>query len=95
MWISESCDLDTDTLLDALYYSMITMTTIGFGTKSMTFGDCASGYFIIGLQFVVGTIMNAVLMGVLCAVAIAASAPVPRLLPPLPAAYGARRRAAG
>ena len=40
MIISDDCNLDANTFLAAFYYSLITMSTIGFGTPDMTFNGC-------------------------------------------------------
>lgn len=63
--LSDRCQLACETWMDALYYSMITMTTIGFGTDSMVFNQCSGSFFVIGSQFVIGSILNAVFLGLL------------------------------
>jgi hypothetical protein len=40
MLISEECDLDAESYQSAVYYSIIVMSTIGFGTPDMTFNGC-------------------------------------------------------
>ena len=42
MAISEECDLDASSYRSAVYYSIIVMSTIGFGTPDMTFNGCWS-----------------------------------------------------
>ena len=44
--ISDECALDLETFLDAFYFSLITMSTIGYGTADMHFNDCSSALFI-------------------------------------------------
>ncbi|KAK7241378.1 inward rectifier potassium channel [Aureococcus anophagefferens] len=53
------------TASSAVYYSLITMSTIGFGTPDMTFNGCTQAIFLIMAQTLVGTLMNAALVGLI------------------------------
>ncbi|KAH8063162.1 hypothetical protein JL722_2324 [Aureococcus anophagefferens] len=61
MAISERCDLQAHSFQRSVYYSLITMSTIGFGTPDMTFNGCTQAIFLIMAQTLVGTLMNAAL----------------------------------
>ena len=65
MAISERCDLQAHSFQRAVYYSLITMSTIGFGTPDMTFNGCTQAIFLIMAQTLVGTLMNAALVGLI------------------------------
>ena len=67
MLISDACNLEADTFLAAFYYSLITMSTIGFGTPDMTFNGCSYALFAVGIQSLLGTALNATLAGLLFA----------------------------
>ena len=56
MSISDSCDLDSHTFQSAVYYSLITMSTIGFGTPDMRFNRCWSAMVVIMVQTLIGTV---------------------------------------
>jgi hypothetical protein len=63
MSISDQCGLNTTNFQDAMYYSVITMSTIGYGTADMTFNGCSGALVVIMCQTLLGMLMNAVLMG--------------------------------
>ncbi|KAH8054142.1 hypothetical protein JL720_14513 [Aureococcus anophagefferens] len=49
----------------AISERLITMSTIGFGTPDMTFNGCTQAIFLIMAQTLVGTLMNAALVGLI------------------------------
>lgn len=65
MSLSLRCELGASTFQRALYYSLITMSTIGFGTPDMQFNNCTSALFAIMAQTLLGLILNGVLVGTL------------------------------
>jgi len=62
---SRSCGLQTGTFLRALYFSLITQTTIGYGTADMTFHGCPWAFLAIAAQTICGLVLNGVLVGAL------------------------------
>jgi hypothetical protein len=63
MAISEECDLDASSYRSAVYYSIIVMSTIGFGTPDMTFNGCWSACWVIVAQTLLGVLANAAMVG--------------------------------
>ena len=47
----------------ALYFSLITQTTIGYGTADMHFDGCPWAFMAIAAQTIVGLVLNGVLVG--------------------------------
>jgi len=62
---SDICGLGTGTFLRALYFSLITQTTIGYGTADMHFKGCPWAFMAIASQTIVGLVLNGVLVGAL------------------------------
>ena len=57
MAINDRCDLQSvGTFRAAVYYSLITMSTIGFGTNDMTFAGCWEAMVVIMIQTLLGTL---------------------------------------
>ncbi|KAJ8599160.1 hypothetical protein CTAYLR_008554 [Chrysophaeum taylorii] len=65
MRISRDCGLGAGAFQRALYYSVITMSTIGFGTPDMTFEGCTSALFVIMSQTLLALLLNGILVGML------------------------------
>jgi hypothetical protein len=64
--IDSDCAMSADTFLASLYFSLITGTTIGYGTPELKFDGCRSAVFVIGAQAMTTTFTNAGLLGLMC-----------------------------
>lgn len=62
--ISASCGLGANTFLKALYLSIETMETIGYGVPSSYFDECRAGLFVLGACTIWGSLLNALIIAV-------------------------------
>lgn len=61
----DPCSTGITNLTDAFYFSMITFTTIGYGSASTFFNSCGTISVIIFFESFMGIVFNAVILGVL------------------------------
>jgi len=61
--ISDKCNLNTPSYLTALHYSLITMSTIGYGTPDLRFGGCWEIIPAIMCQMLIAFVANSVMVG--------------------------------
>ena len=61
----DPCMTGITNLTDAFYFSLITFTTIGYGSASTFFNSCSSVTVIIFFESFMGVVFNAVILGVL------------------------------
>ncbi len=59
------CNLDISNMVQAYFFSLETMTTVGYGTKDQFFGGCYSVLIITIAQACFGLLLDAILIGVL------------------------------
>ncbi len=59
------CNLDVENMVDAYFFSLETMTTVGYGTKDQFFGGCYSVLAVTVTQACFGILLDAILIGVL------------------------------
>ena len=55
---SDECGMDFGDRLEAYYFSLETMATIGYGTQDYFFGHCWEPLAIINLQVVLGLVIE-------------------------------------
>lgn len=69
MSVSDECDLDITTFTEALFFSVETTMTIGYGLKSNDpyMNSCTSGITLLILIMIASTFMDALLLGLLYA----------------------------
>ena len=60
-----SCDMDITNMSEALYFSLSTMTTIGYGVSDYYFGDCWTPFAVVLLQVLFSISYNAVAIGII------------------------------
>ena len=60
----DPCNTQILTFTDAFYFSLITFTTIGYGSASTFFNSCSSVSIIITLESFVGVVFNAIILGI-------------------------------
>ncbi|CAM9247273.1 unnamed protein product, partial [Phaeothamnion confervicola] len=63
----DGCALGITNLREAYYFSLETMTTVGYGTQDVFFGGCWSMLFVITAQACVGLLIDAALIGIIFA----------------------------
>ncbi len=59
------CNLDISNMVEGYFFSLETMTTVGYGTKDQFFGGCYSVLTITVAQACFGLLLDAILIGVL------------------------------
>ena len=59
------CNLEITSFTDALYFSLSTMTTIGYGVSDYYFGDCLTPFLMVLCQVFCAIIYDAVAIGLL------------------------------
>ena len=62
-WCSESCAIGAETFLDAYYFSLETMMTIGYGVSDEFFNGCWQALVLIVLQSLFGLFLDALCFG--------------------------------
>jgi hypothetical protein len=65
MHVAKKCNIDTKSFMDAYYFSLETIMTIGFGTKDRYFGGCWEGAFLIMFEAMTGVFLDAVFFGLI------------------------------
>lgn len=60
-----SCGMDISNLSEALYFSLSTMTTIGYGVSDYYFGDCWTPFIVVLFQVLCAITYNAVAIGII------------------------------
>lgn len=65
LWVSDSCGLQIHSFTEALYLSLETMVTIGYGVPDPYFQGCMSGLVVILVSSLLGILLDALLLGVL------------------------------
>jgi potassium inwardly-rectifying channel subfamily J len=63
--ISEDCGLETSSYRRALIFSVSTQSTIGYGVPDLSFDGCWAALPVIMIQTLVGSLVNAALVGTL------------------------------
>ena len=59
------CHVDINNFLEAMFFSLSTMTTIGYGVKDYYFGDCWSFFMLVSLQVGSSILFDAVAIGLI------------------------------
>lgn len=59
------CGMDIDNFSEAMFFSLSTMTTIGYGVSDYYFGDCWTPFFGVFLQVFTALTFNAIAIGVI------------------------------
>mmetsp|Transcript_26503 Transcript_26503/g.56795 ORF Transcript_26503/g.56795 Transcript_26503/m.56795 type:complete len:524 (+) Transcript_26503:37-1608(+) len=59
------CDMDINDHMEAMYFSLSTMTTIGYGVSDYYFGGCYSPLLIVLLQICTAIVFDAVAVGLI------------------------------
>jgi hypothetical protein len=59
------CHLDIKTFFQALIFSLETMSTVGYGTRDIFFGNCMMAAFVFCLQVLVSLVVTALVIGVI------------------------------
>mmetsp|Transcript_26639 Transcript_26639/g.41353 ORF Transcript_26639/g.41353 Transcript_26639/m.41353 type:complete len:493 (+) Transcript_26639:126-1604(+) len=59
------CGMDIDNFSEAMYFSLSTMTTIGYGISDYYFGDCWTPFAAVFMQVFTALTFNAVAIGVI------------------------------
>ena len=60
--LADRCGMELFSVGDAYYFSLITLSTIGYGTADNDFNDCWEVGPIITIQWLLGTFVNAVML---------------------------------
>lgn len=63
--LSSNCNTKIVFFSDALFLSMETLFTIGYGTPDPFFGQCEGAFVLITAQSIVGTLLNGTLISLL------------------------------
>eukprot|EP00978_Attheya_sp_CCMP212_P018759 scaffold51832_cov57-Attheya_sp.AAC.4 len=63
--VKSFCGMDLTNHMEALYFSLSTMSGIGYGVSDYYFGDCWTPLLLVLLQIFVGIVFGAVAVGVL------------------------------
>jgi hypothetical protein len=61
----DPCDVGISNFTDAYYFSVITISTIGYGANSTFFNSCHAVSILITLEAMFGLVMNAFIVGVI------------------------------
>ncbi len=59
------CNLAIESMIEVYFFSLETMTTVGYGTKDQFFGGCYSVLAVTVTQACFGLLLDAILIGVL------------------------------
>lgn len=59
------CGMDVHNFAEALYFSLSTMTTIGYGVSDYYFGDCWTPFVVVLLQVLCGITYDALAIGII------------------------------
>jgi len=59
------CGMDIATMVEAYYFSLSTMTTLGYGVSDYYFGDCIKPMIVISVQMFISITFDAVAIGVI------------------------------
>ncbi len=59
------CNLDVNNMVEAYFFSLETMTTVGYGTRDQFFGGCYTVLAVTVSQACFGLLLDAILIGVL------------------------------
>ena len=59
------CGMDITNVMEAYYFSLSTMTTLGYGVSDYYFGDCWAPLVFITLQVFISITFDAVAIGVI------------------------------
>lgn len=59
------CHVDIGNFLEALFFSLSTMTTIGYGVKDYNFGDCWTFFILVSSQVINAILFDAVAIGLI------------------------------
>jgi potassium inwardly-rectifying channel subfamily J len=59
------CDMDINNHMEAMYFSLSTMTTIGYGVSDYYFGGCYSPFLIVLWQVCTAVVFDAVAVGLI------------------------------
>ncbi len=61
---NDPCSTGIHNFTDAFYFSLITMTTIGYGANSLFFNSCSSVSIIIIFESFASVVFNAIILGI-------------------------------
>ncbi len=63
--VTVGCGLGITNLIQAMLFSLETMSTVGYGTQDIFFGGCLSAALIFSLQVLISLIVTALVIGVI------------------------------
>ncbi|KAL9185304.1 hypothetical protein ACHAXT_003081 [Thalassiosira profunda] len=63
--ISSFCGMDINNHMEALYFSLSTMATIGYGTSDYYFGECWTPFLLVLLQVFAAIVFSSLAIGLL------------------------------
>jgi len=63
--VSSFCGMDINNHMEALYFSLSTMATIGYGTSDYYFGDCWTPFILVLLQVFSALLFSSLAIGLL------------------------------
>lgn len=63
--VESFCGMDVNTFMEALYFSLSTMATIGYGTSDYYFGNCWTPFFLVLLQVFAALAFSSLAIGLL------------------------------
>jgi len=62
-WFSSACSLKLRTFRDAIFLSIETMTTVGYGISGTYMNGCVEGMLVVTVQSILSVVMGAVVVG--------------------------------
>lgn len=63
--VDSFCGMDVNNFMEALYFSLSTMATIGYGTSDYYFGNCWTPFFLVLLQVFSALAFSSLAIGLL------------------------------
>ena len=63
--VGTSCNLNFVRSVDAMYMSLTTMATIGYGAPDIYFASCPNAFFVISSEYFIGICLDACCIGLI------------------------------